>query len=221
MVEQSCVSCHPSAANGILKILEEPPERTLFLLVTHDAERLLTTILSRTQAIQVPPFSDEAVVGLLQQGQGAADERRLRQAAHMAAGNVSEATALLQQTEADHHELFRTWMRQCFSWDFTALVQGADAYHRMGREAQKQLLLYSLTVFRESLMAHYDEAALCRLYGEDLAFVQKFSAVLTPEKVAQVSVFVNEAHFHIERNGHPKILFLDLSLRVARVLRAK
>jgi len=211
---------HNAAANGILKILEEPPERTLFFLVTHNREALLTTILSRVQQVTVPPFADAEVKTLLSQNYQV-PERLAEQLAYLANGNLNEALKLRDEVEDDSHEFFRQWMRYCYSWDFKALVGTADDFHKFTKMVQKSLLAYGLTIMRETLLAHYQHQDLLRLAGKDQEFVQKFGQVMDPEKVSQISALLNEAAYHLERNASPKITFLDVSLQIARVLRAQ
>lgn len=209
---------HPSAANGILKILEEPPERTIFLLVSQNADRLLGTILSRTQKVQVPGFTDEEIAQMLQ-AQHEVSESQARQVAHLAEGNLAEARRLLDQVEDDSHGLFRDWMRLCYVWDFSKLVAWSDDYHKMSKMAQRTVLQYGINLLRESLMSKLELEDLIRLFGEEVQFVQNFGKVLSPEKIAGMYEVMNSTLYYLERNGSPKIQMLDLSLKLARILR--
>ncbi|WPP52269.1 DNA polymerase III subunit [Catalinimonas niigatensis] len=229
---------HPSAANGILKILEEPPERTLFLLVAYDVEKILPTILSRTQIVNIRAFNDEEVIQHLARQEGikdAADDRlqRLRQIATLADGNLNQALKLLSEVEEDSHKLFRDWMRLCYTRDYTKLVAMTDQIQKLGKETQKGLMHYGLSMMRETLMALAadslqeeqgieviaSEKKLIRVQGEELKFVTNFSKVMTFEKVEQVSHLLNQGHYHLERNANPKIVFLDISLGIGQILR--
>ncbi|MFP4089090.1 MAG: ATP-binding protein, partial [Cyclobacteriaceae bacterium] len=180
---------HPSAANGILKVLEEPPDNTLFLLVAHDAEKLLPTILSRTQIVSIPAFSDQEILGHLAKIEGIQDPQdrrmeRLRQIANLADGNLRAALQLLSEVEEDNHQVFRDWMRLCYTQQYQKLLSLVDQIHKMGKEAQKGLMQYGLSMMRESLMmlaadelpsddaellTH--ERQLIRIQGEELKFV--------------------------------------------------
>lgn len=211
---------HPSAANGILKILEEPPEQTIFILVSQDPEKLLTTILSRTQQFRIPPFSDEDLARLLEEHHGA-EESKARQIAHMADGSLAKAVELLSEVEDDSHELFRKWMRHCYTVDFTEMVAWSEHFQKMKKMGQKNLLQYGLAMMRETLLQCTHAETLSRLHGEEQQFVKNFVKVMDADKVSSVSEQLNTAFYHLERNANPKILFLDLSLQVARILRAK
>lgn len=208
---------HPSAANGILKILEEPPEQTIFLLVSSDAERLLTTILSRTQIVTIPKLTDESIAAALVEKHGV-DEQRASQLAHLADGDLNQALKLYSNVEDNSHQLFTDWMRDCFKKDFTQLVSRSDEFHGMNKIAQKSLLQYALNMLRESLI--YETAPqLKRVSGKIDSFVENFSKVMDGDKVSRISGLINEAYYHLERNASAKIIFLDLSLRIARIIK--
>lgn len=209
---------HPSAANGILKVLEEPPEKTIFLMVANDMEKLLSTILSRVQKIKIPAFSDLELESYLKNKYGV-ESTRARQIVHMTDGNLNEALRLLDHTEDDTHKMFRDWMRFCFTRDFTKMVEWAEHYQKMNKIAQKSLLLYGLTMMRETLIANYSPGNLQRLQGEELDFVKNFSKVINADKMEKITDNLNQAYYHLERNANPKILFTDLSLVIAGVIR--
>lgn len=209
---------HPSAANAILKILEEPPPKTLFFLVSNQSERLLTTILSRTQIIHVPPFSDEEMMELLQQEhQAVAAKAQL--AARLAEGNYNEAVRLVSEVADNSADAFKQWMRRCFMLDFTAMIQQAEEFQRMGKEAQKGLLQYGLTTMRESLVSKSQALDLQRVSEQDAVFVQKFAQTLKPHQIPALVQELNQAQIHLERNANPKLLFLHLSLQIGRIFR--
>lgn len=211
---------HTSSANGILKILEEPPEKTVFILVSEDAEKLLTTILSRTQQFRIPPFTDENLAVILEETHGV-DESRARQLAHMADGSLARAVELLSEVEDDSNELFREWMRHCYTVDLTEMVGWSDKFQQMKKMGQKNMLQYGLAMMRETLLQCTHAETLSRLHGEEQQFVKNFVKVMDADKVSAVTEQLNTAFYHLERNANPKITFLDLSLKVARILRAK
>ena len=208
---------HPSAANGILKILEEPAERTLFLLVAHDAEKLLTTILSRTQRLQVPGFTTDDIQGELTK-KFQLDEQKARHIANLSDGDLNLAFHFVTETEDDTHQLFSDWMRSCYSRDLTELVAWAERFHRGNKLWQKTFLQYGLTIVRETMVAHYGSRDLSKLPGET-EFIKKFSQVIAPVKLDQIAYELNQAFYHLERNASAKILFMDLSLEVSSLIK--
>lgn len=210
---------HPAAANGILKILEEPPANTLFILVAHDIGKLLVTILSRTQKLNIRAFTDDEITAYMMRVHGL-DEEKARHLVFLAEGNLNAAERLLGQVEDDTGEVFREWMRFCFTWNLTKIVEKAEQYNKMDKTAQKTLLQYALTMMRETIIARYSAEQLQRLQGDELEFVQNFSKVVDTDKAAQMTEEITQAHYHLERNANPKILFTDLSLLIAKIIRS-
>ena len=208
---------HPSAANGLLKILEEPPERTIFLLVSNNAERLLTTILSRTQVINIPNFSDQELALILKEKHQLGEDQA-RQFAHLANGDLNAALRLVNNVEDSGHQLFADWMRDCFKRDFTSLVRRSDEFHGMNKVAQKSLLLYGMNMMRESLVNQF-APGLTRVDGKERTFIENFGKVMNEGKVGAINKLLNEAHFHLERNAGARMVFLDLSLQIAAIIK--
>lgn len=204
---------HPTAANGILKILEEPPENTVFILVTSDHERLLTTITSRTQMVTIPQLEDKDVSFLLKENYNITSERA-DFIAPLSDGDINTALRIAQNEEDDSHQFFANWMRSCFKRELAALVEKADNYHKMSKLSQRNLFKYALTILRESLI-YQNSPSINRVNGSVLEFTKKFSATLNEVKLVKITSLLDEALFHLERNGSPKIIFLDLSLQIA------
>ncbi|MCU0354026.1 MAG: DNA polymerase III subunit delta [Cytophagales bacterium] len=209
-----------TSANALLKILEEPPPKTLFLLVSQDPNRLLTTILSRTQLVRVRAFTDREIAQTLTDRQ-LADPTRSAQIAYLADGNLNEALRLANEVKNDQHELFRDWMRLCFQAEkrLADLVKNADKLAALPREAQKNVLLYGISMVRESLVHTFNEPDLVRLEGEEMTFVQGFAKVMNAEKAERLYGYLNDAVTHLERNANPRIVFLDTSLQVAATIK--
>lgn len=210
---------HPAAANGILKVLEEPPANTVFILVAHDIAKLLITILSRTQKIKIRAFTDEEMTSFLIH-KYKIDAVKAKQIVYMTDGNLNAAEKLIDQAEDDNQKMFGDWMRLCFTWDFTKMVAWAEQYHKMNKVAQKAFLQYALTMMRETLIFSYSPGSLQRLEGEALDFVKNFSKVLDADKVEKITYEINEACYHLERNANPKILFTDISLLISQIIRS-
>jgi DNA polymerase-3 subunit delta' len=204
---------HPTASNGILKILEEPPEDTLFILVSNDKERLLGTITSRTQIVTIPQLSDDNIKEILIDKNGLS-ETHASQIAHLADGDLNAAFKLVNHVDDNSHDIFAVWMRNCFTRNFSEMVSMADDFHGSSKLAQRSLLKYALNIFRESLI-YKNAPELNRVNGNVLEFIKKFSQVLKDSKIKEMSNLIDEAYFHLERNGSPKMIFLDLSLHIA------
>ena len=208
---------HPSAANGILKILEEPPPNTFFLLVTNAAERLLPTILSRTQIIQIPMLSDEEVNAHLK-SLGTVEESKRDKIVQLAEGNLNLALKLIDQEEDHHFELFFTWMLACFKKEYAKLVAMADDFHALDKMNQRNLMTYSLNMMRETLLQLSGATSINRSKGNELERVQKFSKMMNVSRIEKSSHLINDAAYHLERNGSAKMIFMDLSLQLSNVI---
>lgn len=210
---------HQNAANGILKILEEPPANTVFLLVSNDPNSLLTTITSRTQKLNIPLFEDTDIVEVLERDFAKSNEEANR-LAYFAEGSMRKAINLSGGFEDDTQELFKEWFRHCYTYDFEALVALADNFQKRGKEFQLELLGSASRIIREALVHNVPITELARMPDNEQSFIEKFSGVFDERKVAALYPKLDEAAYHIERNVNPKILFLDLSLTIAQIARA-
>ncbi len=209
-----------SSANALLKILEEPPAKTLFLMVSQQHENLLTTILSRAQKIHVRNFSDEEIQHFLVKS-GLSNTVAAQQIAPLADGNMREALLLSQNVEDKNTQLFRDWLRDCYSVDISSLLRFSEQVSASGKEAQKSLILTGVNVIRESLLNRAQLPDLMRTNDTDREFIVKFSStVLNDEKLTKIYTLLNEAHYHLERNANSKILFLDLAFSLAKIIKS-
>jgi DNA polymerase-3 subunit delta' len=203
--------------NILLKILEEPPAQTLFLLVAEDEEQLLGTILSRTQVLRVPAIENNDLKQALQT-RLELDSEKAGQVAHLAEGNYNTAMQLVNEVENDFTQTFIDWMRACFRPDMPVVLKWVDGIAGTGRESQKNFLLYSLRMLRESMLVSSRVPVLTHLSESEHEFIQKFSAMIGPANAAELMNAFSQAHYHIERNANPKILFFNLSLLVNELL---
>ncbi|GAB4002348.1 hypothetical protein GCM10028807_60840 [Spirosoma daeguense] len=211
-----------SSANALLKVLEEPPAQTLFLLVTNQSDKLLITILSRTQRVAVRNFTDEEVATYLRQYLNF-DETTARRNAYLADGNLAEAIQLSKQNNSltEQHVWFADWMRTCYRQDIIALVKQADQFDSFSKEKQKGLLDYSLRMYRDLFLWHQGVSSLLRLPDDEMAFVKNFTKVLTVNHIEYIVNDLNTAIYHLERNARAKMLMLDLSLTFSRLIKMK
>ncbi|MBX2898058.1 MAG: DNA polymerase III subunit delta [Cyclobacteriaceae bacterium] len=206
-----------AAANSILKILEEPPANTFFLLVSNAGERLLATIQSRTQAVQVPLLADEDLDQYLQTEHKITESRR-QEIIQLADGNLNQALKLISSDEDHFTDKFADWMRACFKRDYGRLVTTADDFHDLEKLDQRNFLIYGLSMLRETLLHCSGAAAISRLKNSESQFVKDFSKVMTVDKIERIQNLLNDAHYYIERYGSAKMILLDLSLQVSTIL---
>ncbi len=205
---------HPSTSNGILKILEEPPERTIFILVTNDSDRLLATITSRTQIISVPAFHPDNVASYLQNK--GVEQAKALEVASLSEGSISRALMMLDETDDQTHDIFRRWMVLCFKRDIEGLIQFSEEFQRYSRVMQKSVLVYGLAVFRESIIALHKGEKVHHFPKERVEWVGKFASTLSLAFIEDVQQMLNEAIYHIERNANPKVMMTTLSLSISK-----
>jgi len=202
---------HPAAANGILKILEEPAANTVFILVSPQKENLLTTVVSRTRQVRIPPFSDEELINILT-NQHNLEKAKAEQLAHLADGSLRAALQINAEADINIHAMFTDWMRYCFQNNFIELSALSEKFASVSRSAQKALLMYSLEILRESLVHGQGDSQLQRMAGETLSFVENFSKTLSLVVIEYLSSELSEAHYQLERNVNSKIVFMNLSI---------
>jgi DNA polymerase-3 subunit delta' len=208
---------HPSAANGILKILEEPAPHTFFLLVSNAADKLLPTIISRTQIVTVPLLHDEDVEAILK-SQHAVNDVKVSKITQLAEGNLNYALKLIDSEEDNNAQRFTDWMRACFKKSYGSLVVMAEEYHALDKLSQKNMMIYSMNMMRETLLKISGASAMNRSRGDELKFIQDFGKVMDLEKIEKSFTLMNDANYHLERNGSAKMIFLDLSLKLAKTI---
>jgi DNA polymerase III subunit delta' len=208
---------HSSAANALLKVLEEPSAGTVFLLVTSQQEQLLSTILSRTQIVKVRPFTDDEISAFLARQEGMPEEA-IRQAVQIAGGDLNEALRLCREEAGESPIEFADWMRSCYTRDYSMLVEYGERFGGMKKSGQRSLLQYGLSMARESLAALHPAEGIQRVRNHELNFVRNFGATLGLEGIERVSREFNNALYHLERNANARIVFLDASLTISATL---
>ena len=211
---------HPSAANALLKIIEEPSDKTVFLLVSNNREKLIGTITSRTQAVHIPNYSDEEIKDILVSKYEVADIQA-KQLAHIAQGDLHKAVELIDDVSDDAQQEFEQWMRECWANDYTKLIKRSEDFHKWGKMNQQQWLVHAENILRESLIALMQSTELMRVPDEHEQFVMKFSKTLSLEKIAQMNDILNKATYYLERNTSAKMTLLNVSLQLSAILRRK
>lgn len=208
---------HTSSANGILKILEEPPPHTFFILVTNAADKLLPTIISRTQIVTVPLLQDTELETCLTDTYGI-EKTKAGKITQLAEGNLNFALKLQENEEDNNSQFFIGWMRECFKKNYGALVALADDYHGLDKLNQKNIVTYSMNMMRETLLSLSGAQKINRTRGDELKFVTDFSKVMNIQKIEKSVNLLNDASYHLERNGSAKMIFLDLSLKLSQTI---
>ena len=214
------------AANKLLKLLEEPPNKTYFLLVAENSENMLATVLSRTQLLRISPHQDSNVLDYLTSI--GIDYDNASKVSSIVGGDLNNALHLLEHIEdLDENAInFVKWMRLCFSAlklkDIDKLVSWTESMAKCGRELQKSFLLYTSNVMRDALLKNYGVKGIIQINVKGNNFnMERFSPYIHADNCFEVLEELNMAYLHIERNANPKILFLDTSFKLARLLHKK
>ncbi|HRI59017.1 MAG TPA: hypothetical protein PK228_04830 [Saprospiraceae bacterium] len=205
--------------NRLLKLIEEPPEQTIFLLAAENQDLILNTILSRCQLVKTDLLSDEEVMEGLQQKRGL-DANRARQIAFLSDGDFNTALQIADNPENDDARLLLDWLRKCWRGNGVELVKWTEEFAKLGRENQKQFLHYGLHFLREMMALVATGNPNLRLRPDELATAQNMAKVLDFEKIAQLTALFNDNIYYVERNANPKILFLDTSIQMNRILKS-
>ena len=209
-----------SSANTLLKMIEEPPPKTLFLMITENTEIILPTILSRAQMIRVPPLDEESVrqglMNLFPDDPGLVDDVVRR-----ASGNFSTARQLLENEEMDrlHFDQFTDFMRKCYKREIIALNDWVESISGLGRERIKLFLAYGLRMVRENFILHLEQPQITYLTRREADFSGNFSAFIHPGNAGEIATEFQEAIRHIEANGYPRIILMDLSVKTILLLK--
>ena len=207
--------------NALLKIIEEPQPNTLFLLVAQNQDQILNTILSRTQLVKIPSLSYDEIkqhlVASLNQSEDTAAE-----IAYLSNGSLNEALAMLKDDNKGYHSVFLKWLRLCYAnREMTEIMTLVEQVAKMGRENQKNFVRYGINFIRECCLLLSGAGSLVHLPVQELETAKKMTNVMNIETAQEIVTELEKAHYHIERNANPKILFLDVSLQIIKALNFK
>lgn len=217
-----------AASNKLLKLIEEPPSKTIFLLITEDEGQIINTIKSRCQALHFPKLSENDIAQALISNEQVSESEAIK-IAYQSEGNYSKAIHYLHNdsNELLFEEWFITWIRSAFKAKGNAsviqdLIHWSDAIAKSGRETQKQFLQYCLHFFRQALLLNYGTPDLVFLETQTANFnIEKFAPFIHSGNIITINKELNDAQYHIERNGNAKIILLDLSIKLTRLLHSK
>ena len=224
MAEKMSTGC----ANKLLKLIEEPADKTVIILVTDDEEQLINTIRSRCQTVHLNLLSEDAIKNTLTSTHNV--EAGLAQnIAHQAEGSYRRALDLLGQEPVDlqFETWFIAWVRTAFQaktnkQSINHLMAWSDEISKAGREIQKQFLDYSLRFFRQALLYNYGAKDLVFMVLNDKSFkFENFAPFIDASNITEISKEIELANYHIERNANAKIVLTDLSIKLTRLLHLK
>tara|TARA_B110000027_G_scaffold13952_1_gene13517 strand:+ start:15284 stop:16408 length:1125 start_codon:yes stop_codon:yes gene_type:complete len=206
-----------AAANAILKVVEEPPENTLYLMVTYRYEDLLTTIISRLQRVTVPSFSQEDLTEYLVQNHGATAEDAIN-AYRFSNGSLPNAVADLKEGNEDELYWFIDWMRNCIGAKYDFLSRMSEQFKQISRAKQQIKMRWALEMIRNAILVKGAED-LISAEGAERAFILKFSNAINLEGLELIYKDLSETLYYLERYAHPQMAQLALSIRLSHIIR--
>jgi len=216
-----------AASNKLLKLIEEPPEKTIFILIAEDEEQLILTIKSRCQVLHFAPLAENIIKNALIKRQ--LSENEATKIAHQANGNFNKAIDLMNKDSEDltFEKWFVLWVRSAFKAKGNKnaihdLIHWSEQVAATGRETQKHFLNYCLDVFRQALLLNYKANDLVFMdINVDGFHLNKFAPFIHGGNIIDISNELQDAVYHIERNGNAKIILTDLSIKLTRLLHKK
>jgi len=209
-----------AASNKLLKMIEEPPSMTVFLLVAENTGQILPTVLSRMQMINVPRLNDQDLLETLKKSY-AQDEERLKNAVHLAEGNYNYAVEILGKSEEMEYflELFIRIMRLSYSRKFQEIFDWVEEVSGLGRERQKSFMNYAIRMIRENYLLNLKQEKLVHLSSPETDFSGKFSTFIHDRNAPAIIEELNAACLHIEANAYARIVFMDFALTLVKLIR--
>jgi DNA polymerase III subunit delta' len=208
-----------SSANKLLKLIEEPPPFTLFLLVSETPGEIIPTILSRTQMVKIPKMQSEDIRrGLLTRFELSSEI--VEDATTLADGNFNRALAFVQpdDTNKQSFERFVAFMRACYGKSITGLMTWVDEISALGRERQKLFLIYGLRMLRENFLMNLGKNEILHMAGYEHEWSIKFSPFINERNIFGLYEEFNNAYKHISANGYARIILTDMGLNVVKLI---
>ena len=217
-----------ACANKILKLVEEPPKKTILLLLTEHEEKIIETIQSRCQKLHFPLLSQEDISNHLI-SQRDVEPKKAKKISHLSGGDYQHALNLINNLgdDAVFEHWFVDWVRTAFKAkgnknSINALISWSEEIAKEGRETQKKFLGYCQETFRQALLKNYRADSLLFFDAPNTKFsIEKFAPFVHQNNIFEISEALEIASYHIERNGNAKIIFTDLSIKLTRLLHAK
>ena len=211
---------HAACANKLLKLIEEPPARTVILMVSDAPDLILGTILSRTQRLDVRPIEADALARALEQRNGLSPDDA-RRTAHLAHGDLLAAERSMGDDERQRLflDFFIRIMRNAWKRDVRAMKQTADELAALSREQQRAFLAYCQHLVRENFVRRFRSDDLNYLRPDEAAFSARFSPYVNERNVFDFDAELADAERHIAQNGNAKMIFFDLTLRITVLLK--
>ena len=212
-------------ANQLLKLIEEPPEKTVVLLLTENVEIILDTIKSRCQKLHIPSLAEEEIYQELVDAYSLKSSEA-KKISHQSNGDFNKALQIIKEDNKDvlFEDLFVLWVRTAFKAKknkeaVNGLFHWSEKIAEEGRETQKRFLNFCLEIFRQAMLKNYNAESLIYFQSHDGNFsFDKFSAYIHQNNILDIREALEKAIYHIERNGNAKIIFTDVSIQLTRLI---
>ena len=206
-------------SNKLLKLLEEPPSQTIFLLISEEPDMLLTTIQSRTQRFTLYGIKEECIMKRLQNQYGL-QEKDANSIAHQSEGNFLKALESIHLSEENKlfFDLFVNLMRLSYQRKIREMKQWSETLAAMGREKQKHFLSYCQRLVRENFIYNFQDPSLIFMNEEEQNFSKRFAPYINEKNVMGIMDELSEAQRHIEQNVNARMVFFDFSLKMIVLL---
>lgn len=206
-------------SNKLLKLLEEPPSQTIFLLISEEPDMLLTTIQSRTQRFTLYGIKEECIMERLQNQYGL-QEKDANSIAHQSEGNFLKALESIHLSEENKlfFDLFVNLMRLSYQRKIREMKQWSETLAAMGREKQKHFLSYCQRLVRENFIYNFQDPSLIFMNEEEQNFSKRFAPYINEKNVMGIMDELSEAQRHIEQNVNARMVFFDFSLKMIVLL---
>ncbi|MFB9052004.1 ATP-binding protein [Formosa undariae] len=218
---------NPAASNKLLKLIEEPPEKTVFILISEEEQNIINTIRSRCQVLHFPRLSEDVIVKALVDAYHI-KESEATKIANQSNGNYNKACDLVYHDSEDtqFEDWFVLWVRSAFKAKGNKaaihdLINWSENIAKTGRETQKQFLHFCMDFFRQAMLLNYGANALVYLEPKTAFKLEKFAPFIHSGNIMDIYEALQDAIYHIERNGNSKIVLTDLSIKLTRLLHAK
>jgi DNA polymerase-3 subunit delta' len=216
-----------TTSNKLLKIIEEPPAKTLFILISENEENIIQTIRSRCQVLNFGALSQQTIVDALVSNHQTEDSRA-KKIAYQAQGSYTKALEILNDdNEFPFDEWFVSWVRTAFRakgnpGSILGLITWSETIASLGKETQKKFLLYCIEIFRQALLLNYQTKELVYLEPDVENFtLEKFAPFVNGNNIQEIYKELSDAVYHIERNGNAKLILTDLSIKLTRLIHKK
>ncbi len=206
-------------ANKLLKLIEEPPAQTVFVMVCEEPARLLETIRSRTQRIDIKRIDTEDIRQALVERRGITDEAATR-TARIANGSWLKALETLNADNENNHflEMFKSLMRLAYMRNIKELKQWSETMQTLGREKQKRFLEYFMRLIRENFMFNFNKPELNYMTQSEEDFSKNFARFINEDNIIPINEMAGKALRDIGQNANAKIVFFDMALQMIVLL---